>query len=567
MKIVIAEKVSPATVAVLRTEADWQILSADDVEKAGGLATALADADGLVVRSAVQVDEAMLAAAPKLRVIGRAGVGVDNIDADAATRHGIVVMNTPGANAIAVAELTLGLMLALAREIPRANATMHAARWEKKSLGGAELRGKTLGILGLGRIGLEVARRARAFGMEIIGHDPFVAASVARENEIRLVALDELFRASDYLTLHVGLTPQTHGIVNAATLATMKSSARIINCARGELIDDAALVTALSSGKIAGAALDVFTREPLKDSAYFGLDRVLLSPHIAGSTAEAQEAVGIQIAMQVREYLKLGVVQNAVNVPSLTHEQYQELAPFAAMAQKLGSFLAQFVHSTDTDTTPGLEGIDLAYYGRLAEARTELVRNSAIEGVLGGMLDQAGGVNRINAASVAAERGIRLHETLRQGGIGGAGSALRITLHTAGRAVSASGTVLHHAPHRGGDEAAELDSSPASARLLSLDGIDIEAPLKGTLIALRNQDVPGVIGRIGTVIGEHGINVANFALGRANESHPSAHGMALAVLQVEGDITEALVKALRAIDAVAEVRLVRLGDAASAMPA
>jgi D-3-phosphoglycerate dehydrogenase len=554
MKIVIAEKVSPATLAVLRTEPDWQILTHDDVEKAGGLPAALAEADGLIVRSAVQVDEALLAAAPRLRVIGRAGVGVDNIDAEAATRHGIVVMNTPGANAIAVAELTLALMLALARELPRANSTMHAGKWEKKSLGGSELRAKTLGILGLGRIGLEVARRARSFGMEVIGHDPFVAASVARENEIRLVVVDELFRASDYLTLHVGLTPQTAGIVNATTLASMKPSARIINCARGELIDDAALVEALQAGKLAGAALDVFTKEPLKDSAYLGLDRVLLTPHIAGSTAEAQEAVGVQIALQVREYLKLGVVQNAVNVPSLTHEQYVELAPFADLASRLGSFLAQF---SGRGAGEGLEGIELGYYGRLAEAKTELVRNSAVEGVLSGMLGHSDGVNRINAASVAAERGIRLHEQAQQGGIGAAGSALRITLHTRGRSLTAFGTVLHHAPHRMARGDAGQHGGPAP-RLLSLDGIDIEAPLRGTLIALRNQDVPGVIGRIGTVIGEQGVNVANFALGRADESHPSAHGMALAVIQVEGEITDALVKALRAIEAVVELRLVRL---------
>src|SRR5277367_6384132 len=236
MKIVLAEKVSPATLAVLASEPDWQILTHDDVAKLPGkLPEALADADALVVRSAVQVDDAMLEHAPKLRVIGRAGVGVDNIDADAATRRGIVVMNTPGANAIAVAELTLGMMLALARQLPKANATMHAGKWEKKSLQGTELRGKKFGILGLGRIGLEVARRARSFGMELIGHDPFVAPAVARENGVRLCSVDELFRSADFLTLHVGLTPQTTGIINARTLATMKKNARIVNCARGEL--------------------------------------------------------------------------------------------------------------------------------------------------------------------------------------------------------------------------------------------------------------------------------------------------------------------------------------------
>ena len=339
MKIVLAEKVSSATLAVFAAEPGWEVLTHDKLPD--GLSAALADADALVVRSAVQVDDRLMEQAPKLRVIGRAGVGVDNIDAEAATRRGIVVMNTPGANAVAVAELTIALMLALARKLPAANATMHAGKWEKKSLQGAELRGKTLGILGLGRIGLEVAKRARGFGIEIVGSDPFVSAAVARENGIALLTLDDLFAKADYLTLHVGLTPQTQGVINAKTLAAMKKGVRIINCARGELVDDAALVTALRSGQVAGAALDVFVQEPLKDSPYFELDNVILTPHIAGSTAEAQEAVGIQIAMQVREYLKLGVVQNAVNLPSLSHEEYVQLAPFIDLAGRLGSFLAQ----------------------------------------------------------------------------------------------------------------------------------------------------------------------------------------------------------------------------------
>ena len=248
MKIVLAEKVSPATLAVFAAEPGWEVLTHDKLPD--GLPAALADADALVVRSAVQVDDALMEHAPKLRVIGRAGVGVDNIDADAATRRGIVVMNTPGANAVAVAELTIGLMLALARKLPTANSTMHAGKWEKKSLQGAELRGKRLGILGLGKIGLEVARRARGFGLEIDGSDPFVSAAVARENGIKLVTLEELFAGSDYLTLHVGLTPQTTGIINAKTLAAMKKGVRIINCARGELVDEAALVAALKSGQV-----------------------------------------------------------------------------------------------------------------------------------------------------------------------------------------------------------------------------------------------------------------------------------------------------------------------------
>jgi D-3-phosphoglycerate dehydrogenase len=531
MKIVLAEKVSPATLAVFEAEPGWQVLTHDKLPD--GLAAALKDADALVVRSAVQVDDKLMEQAPKLRVVGRAGVGVDNIDADAATRRGIVVMNTPGANAVAVAELTLGLMLALARKLPAANATMHAGKWEKKSLQGAELRGKTLGILGLGRVGLEVARRARGFGLDIIGSDPFVSAAVARENGIRLVALEELIAGSDYISLHVGLTPQTHGVVNAKTIAAMKKGVRIVNCARGELVDDAALAAALKSGHVGGAALDVFAEEPPRNSPYAGMENVILTPHIAGSTAEAQEAVGIQIAMQVREYLKLGVVQNAVNLPSLSHEEYLELAPYITLADRLGTFLTQFPHGS-------FESINISYNGRISEAKTDLIRNSAIEGILG----HAEGVNPINAASVAQERGIRIFEEKKPTASGGAGNVLKLSIHTQAGDVTASGTVLHG----------------SSARLLSLNGIDIEAPLEGTVLTIRNQDVPGVIGRVGTILGDHKINIANFALGRANQGHHVPHGTALAVVQVDGEVTEAVLKALRGVEAITEVHEASLGE-------
>jgi len=535
MKVVLAEKVSPATLAVFASEPGWEVLTHDKLP--GGLPAALADADALVVRSAVQVDDKLMEQAPKLRVIGRAGVGVDNIDAEAATRRGIVVMNTPGANAVAVAELTLGLMLALARKLPAANSTMHAGRWEKKSLQGAELRGKTLGILGLGRIGLEVARRARGFGLEIVGSDPFVSAAVARENNVRLVALDELFATSDYITLHVGLTPQTHGIINARTIAAMKKGVRVINCARGELVDEAALAAALKSGHVGGAALDVFTEEPPKDSPFAGMDNVILTPHIAGSTAEAQEAVGIQIAMQVREYLKLGVVQNAVNLPSLTHEEYVKLAPFIDVAGRLGSFLAQA-------SARSIESIHLIYGGTLAEAKTELIRNSAIAGLLEGSEN----VNRVNAAAVAQERGIRVHEDKQENtqgnGRGGAASLLALELHSASGTSHATATVLHG----------------QQPRLLEFDGIDVEAPLEGNLLVCRNVDVPGVIGRIGTLLGEHNVNIANFALGRDRSGARPV--MAVSVVQVDAPVPDTVLEALRTIEALREVRLVTLPEAA-----
>ena len=527
MKIVLAEKVSPATLAVFAAEPGWEVLTHDQLPD--GLPAALADADALVVRSAVQVDDALMEKAPRLRVIGRAGVGVDNIDAAAATRRGIVVMNTPGANAVAVAELTIALMLGLARKLPKANSTMHAGQWEKKSLQGAELRGKTLGILGLGRVGLEVARRARGFGIEIIGSDPFVSAAVARENGIKLVTLDELIAGSDYITLHVGLTPQTTGVINAKTIAGMKKGVRIINCARGELIDDAALVEALKSGQVAGAALDVFAKEPAKETPYNELDNVILTPHIAGSTAEAQEAVGVQIAMQVREYLKLGVVQNAVNLPSLSHEEYVVLAPYIDLAGRLGSFMAQA-------GARGIESIHITYSGTLAEAKTELVRNAVIEGLLEGSEN----VNRINASAVAQERGIRVHEEKQESSRGGGASVLTVELHMASGSSIASATVIHG----------------KQPRLLSFEGIDIETPLENHLLVCRNLDVPGVIGRIGTILGEQKVNIANFALGRDRSGAKPVK--ALAVVKVDAPVSDKVLEALGSIEALLEVRLVSL---------
>jgi D-3-phosphoglycerate dehydrogenase / 2-oxoglutarate reductase len=530
-KVLVKEKIGDSGVDLLRQHfdvdigVDWQD---------GELAERIGDYHGILIRSATKMTAELIDKGARLRVIGRAGVGVDNIDADAATRRGIVVMNTPGANAIAVAELTIGLMLALARQLPRANGALHQGRWEKKSLSGAELRGKTLAVLGLGRVGLEVAQRAASFGMQIIGHDPFVAPALARERGVELVDMDALFARADYLTLHVGLTPQTANIINAKNLAAMKKGVRIVNCARGELVEDAALLAALDSGKVAGAALDVFRDEPLKNSPYFIPENVILTPHIAGSTAEAQEAVGIQIAAQVREYLKLGVVQNAVNVPSLSHEEYVELSPYINMAARLGAFLSATADGN-------VESITLTYRGRLAQGKTDLVRNAAIQGVLA----HSENVNAINAAAVAEERGIRLHESKVENG--GAASGLSVTLHTRGGEATATATVLHG----------------RLPRLLASDGIDIEVPLHGTLIAIRNHDVPGVIGRVGTVLGEHQVNIANFALGRAAGSVSGAAakdgvGGAIAVVQVDGEITPTVIGDLEAIEAVTRVRLIKL---------
>ena len=532
MKIVVAEKISASAVDLLR-EPRWTVVTSDQLE--GGLAAQLESADALIVRSAVQVNAELLAKARKLRVIGRAGVGVDNIDLEPATRQGIAVMNTPGANAVAVAEHTLAMMLALARHLCRANELMHAGKWEKKSLQGTELLGKTLGIVGLGRVGMEVARRARAFGMEIIAHDPFVSVMVAKDQGIAIAKLEEVYAASDYLTLHVGLTPQTTGMINAESLKKMKRGVRLVNCARGELVDEAALAHALKQGHVAAAALDVFVEEPLKNSPLTALDNVILTPHIGGSTHEAQEAVGYQIALQVKEYLKHGVIQNAVNVPSVSHDEYVELQPYIVLAERLGSFLAQVSEGA-------LEEISLSYSGHIAEWKTELIRNGAIKGILNQALEEK--ANLVNAAAIADARGLRVLESPKsKASTGGVGSVLSISLKTSTEEHLVKGAVLHgNAP-----------------RLLHVDGIDVEAPLERNLIYMRNRDVPGVIGKVGTILGEESINIANFSLGRPSiESGSEQAREAIAVVHVDGDVPNEVLKRLREIPAVKQAKAVRL---------
>ena len=532
MKIIVAEKMSSSAVNLLR-EPGWTVVTPDQLN--GKLPQELESADALLVRSAVQVDAGLLSHATKLRVIGRAGVGVDNIELEPATRKGIAVMNTPGANAVAVAEHTIGLMLSMARFIPRANEQMHAGKWEKKSLQGTELRGKTLGIVGLGKIGMEVAKRARSFGMEIIGHDPFVSAALAKEGGIKLGSLEEVYAASDYLSLHVGLTPQTQNMINSESLKKMKKGVRLVNCARGELIDEAALAAALQEEQVSAAALDVFIKEPLKESPLQKMDNVILTPHIAGSTNEAQEAVGQQIALQVKEYLKHGVIQNAVNVPSVSFEEYLEMKPYVTLAERLGAFLAQISGSS-------LEGIAISYTGHIAEWKTELIRNAAIKGILNVVVEER--ANLVNAASLAASRGLTVTEERKpKASTGGAGSVLSISIQTQKVTHVVKGAVLR-------------EDTP---RLLHVDGIDVEAPLERNLIYMRNQDVPGVVGKVGTILGKHGINIANFSLGRRHgQPEPGVPFEAIAVVHVDGGVPEAVVSELRGVPAVQQAKAVHL---------
>ncbi len=528
MNILIADAVSAAAVAVLRSEPDWNVIVSSPKE----FTSHLADADALLVRSAVQVTKEVLEQAPRLRVIGRAGVGVDNVDQGAATARGVVVMNTPGGNAISVAEHTLALMLALARPVAQASASTKAGKWEKKKFMGTELNGKTLGIIGLGNIGMEVARRARPFGMKVIAHDPFVSRELAKDRGVEMVALDELYSASDYVSLHLAVTADTKKLLNQQAFAKMKHGVRIINCARGELIDQDALEEALRAGKVAGAALDVFAHEPPGDSPLLAHENVIATPHIGGSTEEAQETIGIRISEQVRDFLKFGVITNAVNMPSISAEQHRQLHPYLELAERLGSFVTQI-------STGGPNRVNIVYSGNFGESNTSLIRNAALAGILNRFLSQK--ANLINAAQVAAARGFGVHET-RQGRTLFSDS-LSLVLETADGKRSVEGTVFP-----GG-----------SPRLISVDGIYVETALIGHMVFLKNQDVPGVIGRVGSILGDNKINIADFSLGRReNQKQPDGPAEAVAVVRVDGALPDSVLQQLCQIPAVGFARAVEL---------
>jgi D-3-phosphoglycerate dehydrogenase len=532
MRIIVADPISERGVDLLRATG-WEIIRPTKETLDAELPTA----DALIVRSATRVTSAVLERSPKLRVVGRAGVGVDNVDLDAATRRGVLVMNTPGGNAPSVAEHTLALMLSLARKIPALNAAMHAGRWEKSKGQGTELRGKTLGLIGLGRVGAEVARRARSLEMRVLACDPFLTENAAREASVVLVQLDQLLAESDFLSLHTALVPETERIINAANLAKTKRGAYLVNTARGELVDETALAEALRSGQLGGAGLDVFAVEPPKDSPLIGLANLVATPHVAGSTAEAQEEVGTLIAQQVRDFLADGVVRNAVNLPSLSAEQYRRLKPYLLLAERLGSMVAQVVAGRGAR----LARVRIAFAGEPAELGTRVLRSAVLAGVLNSALAEK--VNLVNAEAVASARGLAVEE---RGGRREHGfpdtievSGEAATTDSSAGAFSAEGTAL-------------ADTPP---RLLRVDGMSLEAPLDGTLLLLRNRDVPGAIGMIGTLIGKQNLNIATYALGR-REAVRGAE--AISVVRLDGDVSDSVLTPLRELEAITEARLIRL---------
>jgi D-3-phosphoglycerate dehydrogenase / 2-oxoglutarate reductase len=527
MKLVVADPLPSSALELLRTNTNWHV-DARSPRAPGELAADVAEADAIIVRSATTVDRALIAAAPRLRVIARAGTGVDNVDVDAATARGIVVMNAPGANSISVAELTLGLMLALSRGIAAADASMKKGVWDKKRLTGAELRGKTLGIVGLGRIGQEVAARARPFGMTLIAHDPFIAEQVADSLGIKLLPLDEVCAAADYLTLHIPVTSSTRHLLNKERLERCKAGVRIVNTARGELIDEAALADAIEAGTVAGAALDVFEKEPPTDWRLVNLRQVVATPHIAASTAEAQELVGLETAAAVRDYLLNGTIANAVNFPSVRGEDAVRIRPFMQLGERLGTLLTQL----ETGRTHGL---GIRYYGDLLPAHGPLIANAAIAGVLRPILSTA--VTVVNARALASQRGIEIVES-RSSRPRDFANLLSLKLQTTDGERLVEGTVFE----------------PGSPRLTLIDGVEIEAPLEGTLLIISNDDRPGVIGDVGTILGRHHLNIASFALGRGAEG-----AVGVVSLDVGEDLNlTAAIEELRGVPAIRRVCLVRL---------
>jgi len=510
-RVLVAEEIADAGVAKLRERFDVELgvgWSADQ------LAERIGAYDGIMIRSATRLDADLIERAVRLRVIGRAGIGVDNVDLGAATRRGIVVVNAPQSNVVAAAEHTIALMLALARNIPQAHASLLAGRWERSRFGGVEVYEKTLGVLGFGRIGQLVAARARAFGMRIVAFDPFVAGERFRELGVERAGSPEaVYRVADFVTLHLPKTAETRGFLGAAAFAQMRDGVRVINCARGELVDDAALKDALDSGRVAGAALDVFPSEPITDYPLFdGYPNVVVTPHLGASTLEAQDRAGVQTAEQVVAALTGGVVSSAVNVPAVAPEDMELLGPFVPLVERLGRLVSVLAEGASVDR------VELEYFGRIAERDTRLLTLAALQGILAGHCEEE--VNLVNAASLAEERGIGVSER-SESGARDFTDLLRIAIVSGGERHRVAGTTLgrRNRPH--------LLEAWGQRFNLQLD--------EGAHLALfRYFDLPGMMGRVGTVLGRHGVNISSAAVGR---QPPGADGRRndLAVMVVTTD--------------------------------
>src|ERR1700704_5515071 len=521
-KVLISDALSPAAVQIFKdrgVEVDFQPKLGGDKEK---LAELVGSFDGLAIRSATKVTPKVLDKAKKLRVIGRAGIGVDNVDIPAATAKGVIVMNTPFGNSITTAEHAITLMLALAREIPQADASTQAGKWEKNRFMGVEITGKTLGIIGCGNIGSIVADRGRGLRMKVIAYDPFLSPERARDLGVEKVELAELFKRADIITLHTPLTDKTKSIIDAKAIAGMKKGVRIINCARGGLVDEAALRHALDSGQVAGAAFDVFVEEPATANPLFGHPSVVCTPHLGAATTEAQENVALQIAEQMSDYLLNGAISNAVNFPSITAEEAPRLKPFVMLAERLGSFAGQLTES-------GILKVQITYEGHVAEMKIKALTSAALSGLLRPML---GDVNVVSAPVVAKERGMVVDEVTRAAQ-SDYESLITVTVTTERQERSVSGTVYH-------------DGKP---RLVDIKGIRVDAEFGKSMISVTNEDKPGFIGHFAGLLGDAKINIATFHLGRNKPG-----GDAIALVEVDGTVPAEVLAKVQALPQVKQAK-------------
>ena len=509
-KVLIADKLSPAAVAIFRergVDADVKTgLAKEELLKI------VDQYDGIALRSATKITKEVIKAAKKLKVVGRAGIGVDNVDIPAATAAGVIVMNTPFGNSITTAEHAISLMLALARELPAANASTQAGKWEKNRFMGVEITGKVLGLIGAGNIGSIVADRAKGLHMRVIAYDPFLSTERAQDLGVEKVELNDLLARADFITLHVPMTPETKNILSADAIAKTKKGVRIINCARGGLIDEAALKAAIDSGHVAGAALDVFEVEPAKENVLFNNEKVVATPHLGASTTEAQENVALQVAEQISDYLLTGAITNALNMPSISASEAQKVRPWISLAQNLGSFAGQL-------TGTSLTAVEIVYEGTASQLNTRALTQAALSGLLKPMLSE---VNMVNAPIVAKERGIKVSETRRdRQGIYEGYIKIVVTMGDSTRRVA--GTVF----------------SDGRPRLIQVKDINLDAEFAPHLLYVVNEDKPGFIGKLGTLLGDAKVNIANFTLGR------SAPGQdAIALVEVDGKVPDSVIEAL-----------------------
>jgi D-3-phosphoglycerate dehydrogenase / 2-oxoglutarate reductase len=523
--VLISDALSPAAVAIFKdrgVKVEFQPSLGKDKEK---LAEAINGFDGLAIRSATKVTAKILERAKSLKVIGRAGIGVDNVDIPAATARGIIVMNTPFGNSITTAEHAITLMLSLARQIPEADASTRAGKWEKNKFLGVEMFGKTLGIIGCGNVGSIVADRAIGLRMKVVAYDPYLSAERALDLGVEKAELEQLLRRADFITLHTPLTDKTRNIISRESLALTKKGVRLINCARGELIDEAALFDALTSGHVAGAALDVFVEEPATSSPLFALPNVVCTPHLGASTTEAQENVALQVAEQMSDYLIRGAITNALNFPSISAEEAPKLKPFIALAEKLGSFAGQL-------TETGIQRVQLSYEGAVAQMNTRALTSAAIAGMLRPMLQD---VNVVSAPIVAKERGIVVEETRREAE-GDYESLINVTVVTERQTRSVAGTVY-------------ADGRP---RIVNIKGIRMDAEFGSSMLYVTNQDKPGFVGRFATILAAAGINIATFHLGR-----DEAGGNAIALVEVDGAVPSDVLARVQEIATVQQVKPLR----------